>query len=230
MPLKLFAVVFPLMGIVTPALAQEPIHPRTYSVTVGEGATFGFTGIALERHTQGQRGSAATSAPPLNKPAPGAAPSDSIRRQTVYFGAGASFADTSQDNSIPFSIGYLYRWSSAEYFVGLDFSGEGIALNNTSGRRNAPQQGVSTNLLFGPTWDLDIGGPRIIGAGFLLGVRTTEVSCPDSFLGYRCYADRSPEEDFSWNVGLSVHLVVPTWLLGIRVTTQSGQVTFGFNF
>lgn len=219
MPLKLFTILLPLLSVMPPALAHESIHLRAYSDATGEGT----------ERTEGTRGSAPPTRP-MNELVVQTAPSDSIRGNTVYFGAGASLADTSQDNSIPFSIGYMYRWRDTEYFVGVDIAGEGVALDNTSGRTNVPRQAMSTNFIFGPTWDFQMRGPNVVGAGFLFGFRTTDVSCPDSYLGFRCYADQTADLDFSLNAGLVVHWAVPSWLFGIRLTTESGQITFGFNF
>lgn len=147
----------------------------------------------------------------------------------AYIGAGSSKAKSVKENDeTPWSIGYVMNVRGGTAFWGVDFAKEGTSLNNTSGQNNTVDQGMSINFSGGKTFALGKGVN--LGAGILLGMREAGKSCPDSYLGYECYADQEPETEYKFNSGALLHLAYKRAILGARLTGESSQVIVGISF
>ena len=148
----------------------------------------------------------------------------------VYFGAGAAKdkkTSTTTDKT-PFSIGYLSIREDRNLVWGLDYSREGSVLDSTYSQRNAVKQSNSYNLLLGRNLSKFESGR--LDVALLLGAREKTKDCPNSFLGYQCYANTEPNVEHSFNFG-----VVATWsfsklTIGIRATGESTQAMMGVRF
>jgi len=148
----------------------------------------------------------------------------------VIFG-GVGFAGQSEldkSNDTPWSVGYMYNSEHNNAFLGIDIAGEGTSLDNTSGQNNHVTQGLSFNMLAGK--NLHFNQDWRAGVGVLLGARQTGESCPDSYLGYRCYADEKPDTSYDFNYGGLLHVTYKRVLAGARVTPESYQVILGLAF
>lgn len=137
-------------------------------------------------------------------------------------------SDPNADRSTPWSFGYLYRGANSPVFWGVDIAGEGTSINNTSGYSDEPEQGFSFNLLAGRS--VALGQTGRLGLGAVLGFRRVGSSCPDSYLGYECYADEPPDVDYDLNAGVTAHLIFRKLFAGARVTSESEQYLIGIVF
>ena len=151
-------------------------------------------------------------------------------KHVIFGGIGsADNENVNKSDDTPWSFGYLYRGDEySKFFLGLDIAGEGTSLDNTSGNVNEINQGFSFNLLVGRP--LNFSKNWQAGVGVLLGARETGESCPDSYLGYRCYADEDPETDYDFNYGAVFHLIYKHALIGLRASGESTQLLFGVVF
>lgn len=151
-------------------------------------------------------------------------------KHVIFGGIGAADkGNADKSDATPWSIGYLYRGAeSSKLFLGLDIAGEGTSLDNTSGNDNEVGQGISYNLLVGMPFNFSENWQT--GVGVLLGMREAGESCPDSYLGYRCYADEEPDTDYKFNYGAVFHLYYKQALLGLRLSGESSQILFGVAF
>lgn len=152
-------------------------------------------------------------------------------RNVLFVGVGHTLwrPDSTRSDQIPWSIGYLHSTSS--FFVGFDFAGEGTMLDNTTGKNNEVHQGLSLNLLAGK--NIPLGANARIGVGILAGARMTGKSCAgigNSYLGFQCYADQDPAEEYALNYGAVLHLTVRRVLFGARVSGESVQGMLGVAF
>lgn len=64
----------------------------------------------------------------------------------------------------------------------------------------------------------------------LIGVREGVADCPDSFLGFQCYADSEPDVEYEVNFGGVVNFAFDGFTTGVRVTGESAQVIVGLEF
>ena len=124
----------------------------------------------------------------------------------------------------PFALGGLFPLEDGTFW-GLDIASEGIRLESTYGRTNVPYPAVSGNLLLGTT--LSEGEDTRILGGILLGARGVSASCPASYLGYQCYADREPDIGYGFNYGALIMLDFGGFSLGLRSTNVSQQAVLG---
>jgi hypothetical protein len=148
----------------------------------------------------------------------------------IYAGVGsAESGNPNESEDTPWSIGYLYKAKSSSVFGGIDFAREGTSLDNTSGKNNEVTQGFSINLILGR--DLHFKNDDwSAGIGVLLGARETGESCPDSYLGYACYADADPDTEYDFNYGAVLHLTFKKALIGARLSGESSQLVLGVAF
>lgn len=150
--------------------------------------------------------------------------------QHVLFGGlgAAAGGNPSEYAGTPWVVGYTYRTTKKPVYLGFDIAGEGTSLNNTSGMDDVVEQGISFNFLIGGStafwthW-------RAWG-GALVGFRQTGKSCPDSYLGYECYADEDPDVDYGANIGVTGNLAFKKLLVGARLTGESTQYVVGVVF
>lgn len=150
-------------------------------------------------------------------------------KHTIYGGIGKSENNNSgKSDGNPWSLGYLYHPESSKAFLGVDFAREGTSIDNTSRKYDAVDEGYSLNFIVGR--DFKLNGDWGAGAGVLLGARETEKSCPDSYLGYECYADQDPDKEYDLNYGAVLNLTFKKALVGARVSGESSQLMLGIVF
>lgn len=150
-------------------------------------------------------------------------------RNTFYLGAGSARTDGAFENDdTPFSIGFMHQLVNSKLVLGFDLGAEGTMLDSTWGRDNMPKQGTSYNILLGGNM-MDNGRFRA-DAALLAGVRESAADCPDSYIGYQCYADTDPDLDYKGNFGGVLALSVDRLVLGLRATGKSTQIVAGFRF
>lgn len=166
---------------------------------------------------------------PSTTSSPARSPGPSHSQSVLYGGLGlAETSDPTVSHAVPWTVGFTFQPASKEYYVGLDFAGEGTSLNNTSNQYNGIEQAISLNLIVGMS--TLVGHQVQAGAGLLVGGRRVGLTCPDSYLGYQCYADQDPTPSYDINVGGLAHLTVGHLFVGARVTTVSRQGLLGYSF
>ena len=126
------------------------------------------------------------------------------------------------------TLGFLYTPAKSSWNVGFDLAGEGAARNNTTGHYDDVEQAFSLNLLAGA--NVRLGQDARIGVSALLGARSTNKECAESYLGYECYADAEPTISYTVNFGGLAHLSYKQLMVGARRTAQSAQVLLGYLF
>ncbi|MFQ1699254.1 hypothetical protein ACJ5NV_01530 [Loktanella agnita] len=145
-----------------------------------------------------------------------------------YIGGGVNNESKVQEiDDTPFVIGMLAQLPNSGVLFGFDIAGEGEMLDSTYGS-NGIRQAFSFNVLFGGNL-MDDGNTRI-GASLLLGMRETFADCPDSYLGYQCYADREPDTDYDLNYGGLLSVSFDNLTIGVRATEVSTQAVVGLSF
>lgn len=150
-------------------------------------------------------------------------------RNTFYLGAGHAKADGPFENDdTPFSVGFMHQPAGGKMVLGFDIGAEGTMLDSTWGQDSHPEQGTSLNFLIGRNL-LDNGRFRA-DAALLVGVREAAADCPDSYLGFQCYADTDPDTDYKGNYGGVLAVSVDRLVLGLRATGESTQMVAGFRF
>ena len=151
-----------------------------------------------------------------------------LAQSTLYFGGGINNnADELERDDTPFVVGILAHSPTGNLLIGGDIAGEGEMLDSTYGT-NAIRQAFSFNGLIGST--LSQSQTTKVDAAFILGVRETFSDCPDSFLGYQCYADEPPETEYTFNYGALVSISFNNIAVGLRMTEVSTMATVGFSF
>ena len=110
---------------------------------------------------------------------------------------------------------------------GLDLAGEGTMLDSTFGQ-DSLSQALSFNFLLGSNL-YDNGTIRVDAAG-ILGIRETFADCPDSFLGFQCYADTPPSTEYDVNYGALLTVSYERVSFGVRITGESTQAVLGLKF
>ena len=146
----------------------------------------------------------------------------------VYLGAGTSVeSEIAGFDATPLSFGAIFMPTSSPMVFGVDIAGEGEMLDSTFGR-DSYRQALSFNaLLGGRIFQTD---KFRTDAMVLLGARESVTDCPDSVLGFQCYADREPDATYDFNYGAVVTATFDKVAIGLRVTGESAQVVLGFKF
>ena len=146
----------------------------------------------------------------------------------LYYGMGNSQASTTTKNGeAPWSLGYLGLKDQGTS-IGVELSGEGTVLDSTYRQNQAAKQASSFNLLLGRNMSKS-DSLRVDGA-ILFGFREKTKDCPDSYLGYACYANADPDTDYDFNYGAMLMFSVNKLALGLRVSGESSQMLLGFKF
>ncbi|MBU2957964.1 hypothetical protein Q4511_07890 [Paracoccus sp. 1_MG-2023] len=148
---------------------------------------------------------------------------------SFYIGAGTQ-RDEGIDRSddTPFVLGFMHQPANSRLIWGADIAREGTMLDSTYGRTRAIENGTSYNLLVGRNF-VDRGSFRL-DAAVILGLRETVTSCHASYLGYRCYADRSPDTEYRGNFGVMTAVSYDALMIGMRITEESAQTLVGIRF
>lgn len=148
---------------------------------------------------------------------------------TVYVGGGQAITDDpSKNDSMPFAFGIMHQNPDTGFVVGLDFGFEGTMIDSTYRRDAALSQGTSFNVLVGGNL-IDDGGFKT-DAALLLGMRKSVVDCPDSYLGFACYAGADPDYQYQANFGAVITVSVNKTVIGLRATGESTQLLLGMRF
>jgi hypothetical protein len=154
---------------------------------------------------------------------------DIDKNNVFYIGVGSSSGSDDENDDTPWSLGFLHNSPTSNKVYGFDVSGEGTMLDSTYGGYDDLAQGFSFNFLYGI--DVSKNQNDKISVGLLIGLIEEEQDCPDSYLGYQCYADESPDTDYGFNGGGFINYSVNESLnLGLRATSNSTQLTIGFKF
>lgn len=154
---------------------------------------------------------------------------DTTGRSTFYIGGGNSRNDGEfESDSTPYSIGFMHQVADSKLIFGGDIGREGTLLDSTYRRNDSISQATSFNLLLGANL-VDVGRFKT-DAALLVGVREEAVDCPDSFLGFQCYANSDPETEYTGNFGAVITLSYDKVSLGVRATSESTQVLAGIRF
>jgi len=158
-----------------------------------------------------------------------AAQDDFIKNNVFYVGVGTSSGGDDENDDMPWSLGILHNSPTSDRVYGFDISGEGTMLDSTYGGYDELAQGFSFNFLYG--FDISSNKDDKISAGLIIGFIEEEQDCPDSYVGYQCYADESPDTEYGINGGGFLNYSVNESLsFGLRATSNSTQLTIGFKF
>jgi len=145
----------------------------------------------------------------------------------IYGGIGQAGEEALESNAMPFSFGLLLRPATSRMSFGIDIAGEGTMLDSTWGDE-ALRQAISFNALIGT--NLAQNNRFSLDGALLLGMRETFADCPDSYLGFQCYADEAPSTEYDVNYGAVLIGSFDRMAIGLRVTGESTQIVLGTRF
>lgn len=146
----------------------------------------------------------------------------------IYLGAGgAKTGNPEISDAMPFSLGYISH-AAENTILGFDIAQEGTMLDSTWGQNSVVSSALSVNLIYG--YKISDNGTSRLDIGGLLGIRQTFSDCPDSYIGYQCYADTAPQTDFTVNYGVVMTYSHNKIMLGLRATGESVQALIGTRF
>ena len=148
---------------------------------------------------------------------------------SLYLGVGsADDSNPYESDDTPWALGWVHHSAGSTASWGVDIAGEGTMLDSTYNNDNAIKQAISlnfigaTNLSRTPYWRVDLG--------VLAGFRQTAQECPDSYLGFQCYADEPPDTEYSFNYGGVLYIGYKSLSIGFRATGESNMMTVGLTF
>tara|TARA_B100000575_G_scaffold234653_1_gene196252 strand:- start:1306 stop:1830 length:525 start_codon:yes stop_codon:yes gene_type:complete len=147
-----------------------------------------------------------------------------------HLGFGSSIENGSNLNKdVPYVFGGTID-TGQEFAWGFDISGEGTSLSSTYGRDDYPEQAVSLNLII--LKNVFNNDDFRIDTGPLVGFRDDKAYCDngDSYLDYACYADATPNYDYTLVYGGYFILTMESLSLGLRLTDVSRQLIFGISY
>lgn len=153
---------------------------------------------------------------------------ESDAKNVLYLGAGPTDESGAfATDDIPYALGFINMSESRATVLGFDFAGEGAMFDSTGGGDRV-RQAMSFNALIGT--NVYQGSDMRIDALALIGARESISDCPDSYLGYQCYADMAPHTEYDLNYGAVVTATFDRFMVGARSTTESTQIVLGFQF
>lgn len=151
---------------------------------------------------------------------------DDAARNSFYIGGGsADRGNALESDKTPFSIGFMHQPAGRKLIVGVDLGREGTLLDSTWGQNAAVSQATSYNLLVGGNL-VETGSFRT-DAVLLLGLREETSDCPESYLGFQCYADAAPDTSYKADLGAVITLSFDKVTLGLRATGEGTQMIAG---
>lgn len=146
----------------------------------------------------------------------------------LYGGLGqAESGDSMTNSNMPWSIGMILLKDQGVSY-GFDIAGEGTVLDSTYNQNDEPNQAISFNFIV--AGNLLKAGPSRLDAGLVIGFRESTKDCPDSYLGYACYADASPDVEYEANFGGLITYSFDAFAVGLRATSESTQLIAGVRF
>lgn len=152
---------------------------------------------------------------------------EQVPQAVIYGGLGSASNDEGNLDATPFVIGLMFQPAASDYVFGFDIAGEGAMLDSTWGS-NEWRQAMSYNFLIGG--NLTRSDKFRVDAAVLVGFRETFSDCPDSYLGYQCYADEPPSTEYDLNYGALIGVSFDRVMVGVRATAESTQALLGFRF
>lgn len=150
--------------------------------------------------------------------------------ENIFYVGGGTSKETNGSSKGAFSLGFL-NLSQDRYVWGLDFSQEGTMVDSTSHQNNAVKAGMSFNALIGANL-LKTTSNRVDVAA-IVGIREKGESCASSgqsYLGFQCYANATPDTKYAGNFGAVVAWTYKSAMLGVRITGESTQALLGVKF
>tara|TARA_B100000609_G_C16980136_1_gene313398 strand:- start:216 stop:659 length:444 start_codon:yes stop_codon:yes gene_type:complete len=143
-------------------------------------------------------------------------------------GVGSASGGEDENDDTPWSIGILADIGN-DSVIGFDIAGEGTMLDSTYGGYDDLAQGTSYNFLYGA--DISQSKNDKIHIGLIFGFIETEADCPDSYIGYQCYADQDPDYEHEFNGGgFLTYSLNESINLGLRATKHSTMLTLGIKY
>lgn len=156
------------------------------------------------------------------------ATAQSTAETIFYFGGGVNNdGATVETDETPFVLGILAAPAGSPLLFGLDIAAEGEMLDSTFGS-DTIRQSFSFNGLVGT--NLYQSQSVRTDASLIVGLRESFADCPDSFLGYQCYADEAPDTEYEFSYGALVTVSFDSVTIGVRATEVSTQAIVGFSF
>lgn len=153
----------------------------------------------------------------------------STGRAAIYISAGSqNETGEFKNDDMPFAVGIMAQLPNSKMILGFDLGREGTMIDSTWGQHNDTSQATSYNLLVGANL-YDDGLIKMDGA-LLVGMRESFSDCPDSYLGYQCYADTEPDTEYEGNYGAVITMSYRKVMFGLRGTGESAQVMLGLRF
>ncbi|MFN7003739.1 MAG: hypothetical protein ACK4NW_09960 [Roseinatronobacter sp.] len=148
---------------------------------------------------------------------------------TIYAGVGSSFNEGDRESdATPLTLGFTHQPVGGQVVWGFDIAREGTKYDSTSWQNASVRSALSFNLIVGRNF-ADSGSMKF-DAGLLLGIREAAEDCPGSYLGFRCYANGAPSTDYKFNGGVLATVSFDRFVVGLRATSESGQVVAGMRF
>ena len=152
----------------------------------------------------------------------------SSAQSTFYLGAGTNNeSEVTETDDTPFSFGFVGSPQGSSAVFGIDMAWEGEMLDSTFGS-DSIRQALSINGVVGAK--LYDSQNVTLSAAAIIGFRESFADCPDSFLGFQCYADSEPDTEYDLNLGALVLTTFDSVSVGVRVTQVSTQAVLGFSF
>ena len=126
-------------------------------------------------------------------------------------------------------IGVLHLAPGRQWSFGLDLAVEGKR-DDFSGGGYSEEDSWSVNAVIG--FSAYNGTNWSIAPFGLIGARVYETSCPygQSYLGYQCYADTDPDNDWKLNAGGGLLIGFRRVVAGVRITGESTTAVAGVRF
>lgn len=146
----------------------------------------------------------------------------------LYGGIGDSYRTIGNAKPEQFTTGAIGIFGQGGIGVfGVEWSQEGTQYVHEYGHSQF-KTASAYNFIIGMK-AVEAKGLRI-DVNAILGVRDDTSTCPDSYLGYKCYADQEPSSTYKFNYGALVTASYGHLMLGYRYTPISHQIIFGIRF
>ena len=146
-------------------------------------------------------------------------------KHNLYIGIGNNNETENGVGGVAFAFGATGSYN--KYAFGFEVGIEGDYLDCT-GRCTGYEKSLSINLPFG--YDVLERGDHRIRLMVMIGMKREAESCPRSYLGFECYADREPDIDWEFNYGGIAMYTFKKVTMGVRYTPFSQQALIGLGW